>query len=386
MSFRTVYTEVRKALYDIANFWIKKGVGGFRIDAIPYIKKPAGFKSGKSDAGDGLVSVHTMTVNTRGILDFLKEFKKNVTEGTNVFTVAEANGVGPDDLKYWVGDKGVFDMLFEFGHLHDVEIWCKPTPYGISDFKKALLASQKATSKNGWYPVFFENHDKPRSVNNFFSEAVAKDPQKSVLAAKAMATLELTLRGTPFLFEGQEIGMTNVQWNDLDKYDEINTKAQYKMALQEGFTAEQAMGFVNRFSRDNARTPMQWDASANAGFTTGKPWLSMNDNYAEINVAAQESDSTSVLNYYRKLIALRSNRPDLDGGDFTALLPKHKQIMAYRRGNGTTVLINLSETEAKYDKKLVAKQNLLMGNYGELGESVPNPGILRPLEAVVYGK
>ena len=374
--------EVRKALYDIANFWIKKGVGGFRIDAISYIKKPAGFKSGKPDAGDGMVSVHTMTVNTKGILDFLKEFKKNVTEGKNVFTVAEANGVGPADLKYWVGEKGVFDMLFEFSHLHDVEIWCKPSPYGIKDFKKALLASQKATAKNGWYPAFFENHDKPRSVNNYFSDSVARDPQLRMLASKAMATLLLTLRGTPFLYEGQEIGMTNVQWNDLEKYDEINTKAQYKMALQEGFNNEQAMGFVNRFSRDNARTPMQWDANANAGFTTGKPWLSMNDNFVEINVAAQETDSNSVLNYYRKLINLRKGHADLDGGAFTALLPKHEQIMAYKRGAGTTVLINLSETNAKYDKKLVGGQKLLMGNYS----ADVTPGTLRPLEAVIYSK
>jgi len=373
--------EVRKALYDIANFWIKKGVGGFRIDAIPYIKKPAGFANGSPDAGDGLVSVHTMTVNTDGILDFLKEFKQNVTEGKDVFTVAEANGVGPDDLQYWVGRNGVFDMLFEFGHLHDVEIWCKPSPYGIMDFKKALLASQKATANNGWYPAFFENHDKPRCVNNFFSTAVADSPKLSVLASKAMATLLLTLRGTPFLYEGQEIGMTNVHWNDLGKYDEINTKAQYKMALQEGFTAEQAMRFVNRFSRDNARTPMQWNANANAGFTTGKPWLSMNDNCVEINVAKEERDPDSVLNYYRKLIGLRTGHPDLDGGTFTPLLEEHEQVIAYKRGSGTVVLINLGESEARYDVSLIENSNLVMGNLNGA-----EPGLLRPLEAVIYGK
>lgn len=381
--------DVRQALYDIANFWIKKGVGGFRMDAIPYIKKPADFCNGKPDAGDGLVSVHTMTVNTSGILDYLKEFKRNVTEGKNVFTVAEANGVGPEDLKYWVGDQGVFDLLFEFGHLHDVEIWCKPSPYGIGDFKRALLASQKATAKNGWYPVFFENHDKPRSVNNFFSNTVTNDPRLCMLASKAMATLMMTLRGTPFLYEGQEIGMINVQWDSIDKYDEINTKAQYQMALQEGFSQAQAMDFVNRFSRDNARTPMQWNAGVNAGFTSGKPWLSLNDNFTEINVDGEESDPDSVLAFYRRLIALRTGHKDLDGGTFTALLAEHEQIMAYRRGEGTVVLVNLSESEVSFDKELLAGLRLLMSNY----ESVaPGPtsslvhGMLRPLEAVIYGR
>lgn len=200
-----------------------------------------------------------------------------------------------------------------------------------------------------------------------------------------MATLLLTLRGTPFLYEGQEIGMTNVQWNDLEKYDEINTKAQYKMALQEGFSHEQAMAFVNRFSRDNSRTPMQWNADANAGFTTGKPWLSVNDNYVEINVAAQESDPNSVLNFYRRLIALRSSNADLDGGPFTALLPEHEQMMAYRRGDGTVVLVNLGETEVEYDGRLVENRKLLIGNYEGPFESSGVTRVLRPLEAVIYG-
>lgn len=375
--------EVRRALYDIANFWIKKGVGGFRIDAIPYIKKPASFAGGKPDASDGLVSIHTMTVNTEGILDFLQEFKKNVTEGKNVFTVAEANGVGPEDLKYWVGEKGAFDMLFEFGHLHDVEIWCKPTPFGIMDFKKALIASQKATATNGWYPVFFENHDKPRCINNFFSEEVASDKTKSKLAAKAIATLMMTLRGTPFLYEGQELGMTNVQWDSIDKYDELNTRAQYNMALKEGHSKEQAMAFVNRFSRDNARTPMQWNASKNAGFTAGKPWLSINENYTKINVEAEENDSQSVLNFYRTLIKLRSEKKPLHEGNLTVHAPEHEQVFAYSRSESITVLVNLSDSEATYDENLVSVKKLLITSYGDKQNI---RGTLRPLEAVIYEK
>ncbi|SHK90849.1 alpha-glucosidase [Fibrobacter sp. UWEL] len=370
--------DVRQALYDIANFWINKGVGGFRIDAIPYIKKPSNFANGKPDASDGMVSIHTMTVNTTGILDFLQEFKANVTEGKNVFTVAEANGVGPEDLKYWVGEKGAFDMLFEFGHLHDVEIWCKPTPFGIMDFKKALLASQKATAKNGWYPVFFENHDKPRSVHNFFSPKVANHPDSNKMAAKAIAVLMMTLRGTPFLFEGQEIGMTNVKWNSIDKYDEVNTKAQYNLALQEGFSPTDAMEFVNRFSRDNARTPMQWDNSPNAGFTTGKPWLGMNENYPDINVATEEQDENSVLNFYKKLIELRQDSPALNGGNLEILLEEHPQVMGYKRGE-YTILVNLDEASVTLDKALIEQKEKVISNYGD--NLISN--ILRPLEALI---
>lgn len=375
--------DLRKALYNIANFWIKKGVGGFRIDAIPYIKKPTDFANGKPDAGDGLVSIHTMTVNTDGILDFLREFKQNVTEGKNVFTVAEANGVGPENLKYWVGEQGAFDMLFEFGHLHDVEIWCKPSPFGILDFKKALIASQRATAQNGWYPIFFENHDKPRCVHNFFSPQVANHPESNRMAAKAIATLMLTLRGTPFLYEGQEIGMTNVHWDSIDKYDELNTKAQYNLALQEGFTPAEAMNFVNRFSRDNSRTPMQWDASLNAGFTSGKPWLSINENFCQINVADEEKDKNSVLSFYRTLIKLRSENRALNSGGLEILLEDHPQILAFKRTCGettATILVNLSESEAPLDPNLVINKKETITNYG----NHPSTSSLRPLEAIIY--
>ncbi|MCQ2124965.1 MAG: alpha-glucosidase [Fibrobacter sp.] len=376
--------EVRRALYDIANFWIKKGVGGFRIDAIPYIKKPQDFGDGEPDAGDGLVSVHTMTVNTPGILDFLYEFKKNVTDGKNVFTVAEANGVGPDDLKYWVGENGAFDMLFEFSHLHDVELWCKPGPFGIMDFKKALIASQKATATNGWYPVFFENHDKPRCINNYFSPDA--DP---VLAAKAMGTLMFTLRGTPFLYQGQELGMTNVKWDSIDTYNEVNSKAQYKFALEEGFSPTQALEFVHLFSRDNARTPMQWDSSANAGFTTGKPWLPVNENYTSINVESETNDSLSVLNWYKKLIQLRAENPSLMNGRFEALIPEHTQIFAYKRtceSRSWTILVNMSETEATFDKSLIQNHSLQISSIeccSPSKKSNATEGSLLPLEAVI---
>ena len=254
--------DVRQALYDITNFWIEKGVGGFRIDAIPYIKKPAEMADGTPDGADGMVNIHDMTVNTEGILDYLYEFRQKTVAGKGVFTVAEANGVGPALLKFWVGDSGAFDMLFEFSHLSGGDIWHKAKKISIPELKSALISSQAATTNNGWYPVFFENHDKPRSVNAYFSEKADR-----MLAAKAMGTIMLTLRGTPFIYEGQELGMSNVKWNSVEAYNDVNTKPQYNLALQEGYSPEQAIAFVQAYSRDNARTPMQWDTSANAGFT-----------------------------------------------------------------------------------------------------------------------
>ena len=247
---------VRQALYDAANFWLDKGVGGFRIDAIVYIKKPA-FIDGEPDGEDGMVGIHEMTHDTPGILDFLHEFKANVFDGHDIFTVGEANGVAPDELKDWVGENGVFSMLFEFSHMNlnfpVSEKWYEAEDWHLSKLKGALTASQRATATNGWYPIFFENHDQPRSINKFFPQDA--DP---LLAAKAMATVLFTLRGTPFVYEGQELGYVNVAWDSIDDYNDISSHGQYELALEEGCTPEQALAAVHRFSRDNARTPMQW--------------------------------------------------------------------------------------------------------------------------------
>ena len=373
--------DVRQALYDITNFWIEKGVGGFRIDAIPYIKKPAEMADGTPDGADGMVNIHDMTVNTEGILDYLYEFRQKTVAGKGVFTVAEANGVGPALLKFWVGESGAFDMLFEFNHLSGGDIWHKAKKISIPELKSALISSQAATANNGWYPVFFENHDKPRSVNAYFSEKADR-----VLAAKVMGTIMLTLRGTPFIYEGQELGMSNVSWNSVDAYDDVNTKPQYNLALQEGYSHERAIAFVQAYSRDNARTPMQWDTSANAGFTTGKPWLALNENFKTVNALSETADSASVLNWYRKLAQIRKQQKALTQGNFTPLLADHAQIFAYKRiytndseNDTVTVLVNLSETEALYDSTIVEGDKLIVSSYGDT-----EPGKMRPLEAVVF--
>ncbi|MCR4589621.1 MAG: alpha-glucosidase [Lachnospiraceae bacterium] len=385
--------EVRQALYDIANFWIDKGAGGFRMDAIPYIKKPADFADGPADDVEGRADIHKMTVNTDGILDFLKEFKKNVTEGKDVFTVGEANGIGPEDLKYWVGSEGVFDMIFEFSHTNmefaGGEIWCKAASWELSDLKKALTDSQKATADNGWYPIYFENHDKPRSIDHYFPEDA--DP---VLAGKALGTVLLTLRGTPFIYQGEELGYKNVAWDSIDDYNDLNSYSQYETAIREGFSEEEALDCVHRYSRDNARTPMQWDDSDQAGFTTGTPWLPVHDDYKTENAEAEGKDTGSVLSWYRKLTAFRAEKEVLRNGTYQELLPDIGQIYAFERKNDTdrlVILVNFTGEEAVYDKEQAGikeeGEKILCSSYDdEKDAKAPVIGTLRPYEAVIIGK
>ena len=374
--------EVRRALYDIANFWLDKGVGGFRIDAITYIKKPEEFKDLPSDGPDGMSNVHIATANRPGILEYLHEFKREVFAGKDIFTVAEANGVSAEELPQWVGRKGAFDMLIEFSHMDlDMEassLWCRPVAWKLTQLKKALSNSQRATSENGWYPVFFENHDQPRSVNKFFSSHADKK-----LAAKVLATVLFTLKGTPFIYQGEELGMTNTKWSFIECYDDIASKGQYEIALQEGFSKQQALEFVWNYSRDNARTPMQWTSKKNAGFTSGEPWLPLNEKYHEVNVEQQIQDEDSVLRYYQRLAKLHQEYDVLLKGSYEEQLEADEQIYAYRRlmfENKVIVLCNFSGREKAYSlPELEVDGKLLLSNYGD----APNQ-VLRAYEARIY--
>ena len=375
--------DVRKALYDAANFWIEKGAAGFRVDAITYIRKPDVFKDGIPDGEDGMVSVHDMTANTPGILEYLHEWKREVSEEKNIFTVAEANGVSADELKYWVGRDGAFDMLFEFSHVNlefkGVETWCKPDPWTISDLKAALRASQEATRTNGWYPIFFENHDKPRSNSHYFEDGA--DMQK---ASKVIGTILYTLRGTPFVYQGQELGYANMALDSVDDYDDISTHGQYAFALEEGLSKEEAMACVHAYSRDNARTPMQWDDTENAGFTTGVPWLPVHPQYRTENAAYESADPDSVLNWYRRLAQLRKQEPVLTEGDFEEVFADSDDLFAYRRvteSEEILVIVNFKNHAVSYDENVLDGMKILLSS-----EPGTAPGIMRALEAAIWKK
>ena len=378
--------QVRQALYDIANYWVDKGVGGFRMDAIPYIKKPPVFEDGVPDGADGMSDVHAMTANREGILDFLHEFKSRVQEGTDIFTVGEANGVGPDDLPQWVGRDGVFDMIFSFEHFTDGGSWTSENPWKLTDVKQALTAAQEVTAENGWCPVFFENHDKARSINNYFPQDA--DP---VLAGRAMGTVLLTLRGTPFIYEGEELGYVNVAWPSIDMYNDLNTISQYNIALSEGFTEAEALSFAHRRSRDNARTPMQWNADANGGFTTGTPWLPVHDDYATENAEAEAADPTSVLEWYQRLADFRQANEALLNGDYREVDASSEQVYAYTRENQQDklfVAVNFSGEEATVDLSGsgigdFSDLEVLLSSYDDTAGPGTGSQTLRPYEAVI---
>ena len=375
--------EVRKALQDIAKFWIDKGVGGFRMDAITYIKKPD-YSDGRPDAADGLTGIHAMTANTDGILDYLHEFKSEVQEGTDIFTVGEANGVAPSDLKYWTGKDGVFDMVFEFGlvniDLPDESNWCERREWKLGEFRSFFSENLEVSDETGgWFPAFLENHDQPRSIDHFMpgeGDRIAK--------GKALATLLLTMKGTPFIMQGEELGYINVDWPSIDDYNDISTRNHYSFALEEGYTEEEAMDGVHHFARDSARTPMQWDASANAGFTKGEPWLPVYPDYQVFNRAEEKKDPDSVLNYYISLSGLRREHSELREGDYEDIMPDSDSIFAYTRTQGdkkATILINFTDSEARYDADLIKDSECLITSCGDT-----SPGILAPFEAVVYGQ
>ncbi len=454
--------EVRRALFHAANFWLDRGVGGFRIDAITYIKKPAVFADGTPDSPDGTVSVHIMTANTPGILDFLHEFRREVFDGKDIFTVGEANGVPPEELKDWVGDDGVFSMLFEFSHVllpfDGPEIWCRPKPWKLTKLKQALDKSQAAVRDHGWLPVYFENHDRARSADFFFEQPFCETEWSSAdedrpvpgavqsaphaddaggppsfelrkLRAKALAAVLLTLRGTPFVYQGEELGMPNADWKDPSEFNDLSTRWQYENAIEEGFSPEEALRFAAFFSRDNARTPMQWNSEENAGFSpaaaaaesagnsgkVSKLWLPVHEDHAGRNAAAEEADPDSVLHWYRKLTVLRREREELISGSYTDLMPDSEEVYCFARtfeGSAIVTAVNFTEKEVRIPETVFQKRTeagfpessgvggsagasgpyILLSSRGENasgipGETVPGetaPDILKPYEARIF--
>ena len=372
--------DMRNALYEAALYWVKKGVGGFRMDAVTYIKKPA-FQDGTPDYGDGMCAIHNMTANTEGILDFLHEFKDRVQQGSDIFTVGEANGVSAAELPLWVGDNGVFDMIFEFGHavidLKDETNWAERRTWTLKELKQMIAQSEQNTAQSGWYPIFFENHDLPRCISHYFPSDADRN-----MTGKLIGTLMYTLRGTPFVYQGQELGMRNTAWNDINDYNDVSTKSHYDFLISEGYGADVAMEAVHHFSRDSARTPMQWSAEKHAGFTKGEPWMRINDDFMECNAEREALDDQSILSWYRKLAKLRKDCSVLISGDYKELLCDSEQIFAFRRRNDTceaVVLLNFSDQTVSYDQAVIEGSQLLITS-----ASQHKTAQLQPYEAAVF--
>ncbi|MCA1058000.1 alpha-glucosidase [Rossellomorea aquimaris] len=376
--------EVREALYNTVNWWLDKGIDGFRIDAISHIKKRPGLPDMPNPKKEKYVSSFDMHMNQKGIHTFLQEFKDRTYANYDVMSVGEANGVKADEAELWVGkEKGKMDMIFQFEHLG---LWDAETnpDLDIVELKKVLSRWQKGLEGNGWNALFIENHDKPRVVSTW-----GNDKEYWKESATAMAAMYFLMQGTPFIYQGQEIGMTNVQFPSIEDYDDVAVKNLYRLKREEGVPHQDIMEIIWASSRDNSRTPMQWSDEKNGGFTSGTPWMKVNPNYKTINVEAQEKDKQSILNFYKKMISLKKEEDVFTYGVYDLLLEKDKQIYAYTRtGEDQTMIVitNLSTKEAvcDLDELKVSSSNLLLNNYEVDNHDELSKLTLKPYEARVY--
>lgn len=369
--------EVRQALFEMVNWWLDKGIDGFRVDAISHIKKEPGLKDMPNPDNLQYVSSFDKHMNVEGIHEFLGELKENTFAKYDILTVGEANGVSAEDAHLWVGDtNGKFDMVFQFEHL---DLWDQEEEekLDILALKKVLSKWQDALYGKGWNALFIENHDITRVVSKW-----GDDENYWAESSKALAMMYFMQQGTPFIYQGQEIGMTNVHYKTIDCYNDVATHNRYFKHIQAGMNEEEALRHEWHASRDNARTPMQWDASANGGFTKGKPWLEMNPNYEQINVAAQLKDEDSILNFYKSLIKLRKSYKTFINGKCTLVDEMNPQVYAYTRKDEEgefLIICNLTKREA-VTKEVPEEAQLILNNYKEVSEEL----VLRPYEARLY--
>ncbi len=345
--------EVRQAVYAMMRRWVERGVDGFRMDVINLISKQVGPDGSLPDqeAADGeLTSAAPFVMNGPRIHEYLAEMHREVLAGRDLFTVGEAPGASVADARrYTDPERAEVGMVFTFEHV-DLDIapgglkW-DLAPLRLVDLKANLTTWQEGLAEVGWNSLYWDNHDQPRIVSRW-----GDDGEHRVLSAKAWATVLHLLRGTPYVYQGQELGMTNAHFTALDQYRDVESLRWAEHALARGLPEDRVLTALATKSRDNARTPMQWDASPRAGFTTGTPWLAVNPNHREINAEAAWADPDSVLHHYRRLIELRHTRPVVVGGDYRLLLPDHPGVFAYRRTLGEevlTVVANLSGEQVR---------------------------------------
>ncbi|WP_411169333.1 alpha-glucosidase [Clostridium sp. MB05] len=376
--------NLRKEIYKMINWWLDKGIDGFRIDAISHIKKDTEFNDMPNIENQQYVSCFEKHMNVEGIHDFLDELTENTFSKYDVMTVAEANGVSAEEAEEWVGEEtGKFNMVFQFEHL---DLWNNEDnqAFNVNECKEVLTRWQEGLYNKGWNALFIENHDIPRVVSTW-----GNDKEYWRESATALGLMYFMQQGTPFIYQGQEIGMTNVKYESVDEYNDVKSINAYNDMLENGFTEEQCIKHLWAVSRDNARTPMQWSNSINAGFSNSKPWIGINPNYKYINVEDQINDKESILNFYKDMIRIRKNNPILIYGEYKLILENHDKIYAYIREINEEkfiIITNLSENKAqyKYENEILKYENLLISNY----EVLPHDDLkyldLKPYEARMY--
>ena len=376
--------EVREALYEMVNWWLDKGLDGFRVDAISHIKKEEGLTDMPNPHGLKYVSSFDKHMNVEGIHPLLADLKANTFDKYDIMTVGEANGVKIEDAHLWVGEEeGKFNMVFQFEHLG---LWKDNGDQGtdVRQLKKILTKWQKGLEGVGWNALYIENHDLARIVST-----LGDDQNYWKESATSLGMMYFMMKGTPFIYQGQEIGMTNVQFDKVEDYQDVQSTGLYYSKLEQGMSHEDIMEIIWATARGNSRTPMQWSHEANGGFTTGTPWLAVNPNYQTINVEAQEEDPDSILNFYKEMIALRKSEDIFVYGTYDLVFEDHQEIYAYTRTLGekrVLILCNLTnkQTSINLEKITVSTDQLLLSNIPvEEHESIQEL-TLKPFEARIY--
>lgn len=377
--------ELRNEIYSMINWWLDKGIDGFRIDAITFLKKDQDFRSLKPDGKDGLAQVKKKSENRPGIEVFLRELNEKCFKNRDIVTVGEASGIKYQDLGKYIGKNGVFSMVFDF-HYADIDVesgseWYKRTNWKPQELKELIDKSQLSIQEvdGGWPANFLENHDQPRSVTKYI-----KDPKyRNSIGAKALALMYFFLRGCPFIFQGEELGTQNFERKTIDEFDDVSSISNYKRMIDLGYSPSQAIHYVNLRSRDNGRTPFKWDDTVNSGFNEGaKPWIELNNNPDNQNAAEEIIDKNSVFNFYKEMIQIRNKseyEKELIFGKYEQLKELPANIVGYKRGNHFKVLVNLSAEKVEVS---IDDSDVILGNYKQSG-FVTDRLILKPYEAVL---
>jgi oligo-1,6-glucosidase len=373
--------QVRQEVYNIMKFWLDKGIDGFRMDAFQFAAKDTSFPAFPKGYEKDIIKYYGMGPHLH---DYLQEMNREVMSKYPVMTVAEGAGSTLDDAMALV-DPARHELNMAY-HFEGIDLGHFDPNYSLLDFKKVYSKWDSAFANKGWVAIFLGNHDQPRMVSHWGNDT----PPFRDLSSKMLTTFIMTMRGTPYYYNGDELGMTNIRFDKIGDYRDIGTINAYKRISLggKGGKASDLKAFIEaqkRSSRDNGRTPFQWNDSANAGFTTGVPWIRVNPNYSTVNAAAEEKDSHSVLNYFRKIVGLRKNNPVLVYGKYTLLDKDNPNVYAYTRAlNGKTILVmlNFKNKPASVQTGIdLGKARILLGNY-------PSPtsagGQLRPYEAVIY--
>ena len=358
--------ELREEIYKMINWWLDKGIAGFRIDAILNIKKvfPLRGHDFPVDRDDGMSNCTRMITEAEGIGDFLGEMRDRCFKPHHAFSVGEVFNETEAQIPEFIGENGYFSSMFDFRAHSSARSelgWYDAGIVTPNMYRDACFLTQKLVNPVGFISTIIENHDEPRGVSFYIPKEDLSEKAK-----KFLATMQMLQRGLPFIYQGQEIGMENVVLTSIREVDDISTLDEYEVCLREGFSEEEALQIVNRYSRDNARTPVQWDSSKNAGFTTGTPWLPVNPNYIKINVAEQEKDPESVLSYYKKLTALRKNpeyKETMVYGDFVPFMADEDRLMAfYRKGEKTLLIIGNYRKEERELELPAPVKKLVLSN------------------------